>query len=228
MILLLDSPETTGMSWRFCWRKDRTFLWWVRISAFRRFSTLWLLFLCATSLFTAEAAASSGEGGARRRGASEWSSSGASASSLPPSASPSAASSLLPCAPASPSPPPACCSPALGLAAAACAHCRLPSTAAIAADIAALDALAAAKDARTAAPTKRSAAAVLPAAPSSDAPPGPCSSAAVVSVTSAQARAEFRASRPRVMAVAERSAHSAADGFLFAAMRHWAATSSVA
>mmetsp|Transcript_10286 Transcript_10286/g.31959 ORF Transcript_10286/g.31959 Transcript_10286/m.31959 type:complete len:217 (-) Transcript_10286:1243-1893(-) len=215
-----------GISCRFCCRNCRTFCWCPRISAFRRLSTLWLLFRCATSLRTAEAAASSGEGVGRRRGVSEASPgcSGASGSSSASSsmASPSLFSSAPSCS-ASPSD----FSP--GWLATACAHCRLPSTAAMAADMAAFDALAAANDALTAAPTKRSAAAVpLAAVPSCGAGAGACSSAAVVSVTSAQASAAFSASRPRLIAVTERSAQVVALGFRFAATRHCAATSSVA
>mmetsp|Transcript_48051 Transcript_48051/g.137244 ORF Transcript_48051/g.137244 Transcript_48051/m.137244 type:complete len:209 (-) Transcript_48051:1720-2346(-) len=208
------------MSCRLCCRNCRTFCWCPRISALRRLSTLWLLFLCATSLRTAEAAASSGDGTGRLRGSSGVPSSAASASlgsssSASPSASPGSSAGRWPSA----SGP----SPVLSWAAMACAHCRLPSTAAMAADIAAFEALAAASDALTAAPTKRSAAALVPA-------PGPssCSSAAVVSVTSAQARAEFNASIPKLMAVTARSAQLVEAGFLWAAMRHWAATSRVA
>mmetsp|Transcript_12581 Transcript_12581/g.44598 ORF Transcript_12581/g.44598 Transcript_12581/m.44598 type:complete len:218 (+) Transcript_12581:861-1514(+) len=206
-----------------------TLIWCDKISAFKRCKTLWLLFLWAMDRFIAAAAASSGLG-FFRGGVHVISVS----TSLPwPSAAPSPAPSppVVSSSQSSPSPSAPACLEARCRPSKALTHCRLPSTAAMAALIAAFEAPAAASEAFTAARTKRSAAdasALASGAAPSSSGAGRCSSAAVVSVTSAHAKAAFSASRPRLIAATARSEQPAASGFRRAAARHCAATSSVA
>mmetsp|Transcript_46877 Transcript_46877/g.126496 ORF Transcript_46877/g.126496 Transcript_46877/m.126496 type:complete len:230 (+) Transcript_46877:530-1219(+) len=229
MTRCLDSSEISGMSCRLACKNCLTFCWWLKISALSRCSTLWLLCRCDTSLLLAAAAASSGDicfgclGGE-----SEISLATSSPTSSAPSES-SAPSAFVADVPSASSPffPLFACSSASPTAS---ITWRLPSTAAIAAVMAAFDAPAADREARTAAPTKRSAA-LLPEPPSGEPgamTPVPCSSAAVISVTSAQASAALRASKPKLMASTDRSAQPVESGLRWAAARHCAATSRVA